>query len=147
MMPKCIKSAVSPKKQVGAVVIAWDSVLQSFRFFSGSNFWFSESFAAEHAEQFAIKKALFARCYPIRIYVSSDTNDEPPQFLCGLCKEFTSSVNCDCKVIVISPNGTIKGRQILSEKFESKNFEKKNEFFRKLCNFTIKSSFERDIHY
>lgn len=135
MISGAVNSAISQKKQVGAVVMAWDFTLKTFRFFSGSNFWFSESYAADHAEQFAVKKVLFARCYPIRIYVSSGTNEGKPVFLCGLCKEFVSSVNCHCKIVVISPNGTIKGRQSLSEKFESKNFEKKNKFFRDLCNF------------
>ena len=135
MMSRAITSAISKKKQVGAIVMGWDSIIQSFRFFSGSNFWFSESYAAEHAEQFAVKKSLFARCYPLRIYVSSSTNDGKPVFLCGLCKEFVSSINSKCEIIVIRPNGTIKGRQILSEKFESKSFEEKNNFFMKLCNF------------
>lgn len=135
MMPRATKSAISQKKKVGAIVMAWDSVLQSFRFFSGSNFWFSESFTADHAEQFAIKKALFARCYPVRIYVSSSTNYGKPQFLCGLYKEFVSSVNADCEIIVIRLDGTIKGRQILSEKFESKNFKMRNKFFIDLCYF------------
>jgi len=137
MMPKTIDSAISEKRKVGAIVMAWDSVLQSFRFFTGSNFWFSESFAADHAEQFAIKKALFARCYPLRVYVSSSTNHGKPQFLCGICKEFVSSINTNCEIVVIRPDGIIKGRQVLSEKFESKDFEKKNQFFRDLCGFTI----------
>jgi len=134
-MHKIIDSAISEKKKVGALVVTWDSKYELFRFFSGANFWFSESFAAEHAEQFALKKALLARCYPIRIYVSSSKNNGKPVFLCGLCKEFVSAINSECEVIVIRPNGTIKGRQIISEKFESKNFEKKNKFFRDLCGF------------
>ena len=47
MLADAVKSGISAKKKVGAVVMAWDGTQKSFRFFSGSNLWFSESFAAE----------------------------------------------------------------------------------------------------
>jgi len=52
-------------------------------------------------------------------------------------KEFVSSINSDCEIIIIDSNGIIKGRQILSAKFESKSFSKKNKFFAELCNYNM----------
>ena len=142
LIPDAVNAAISKKKQVGAVVMAWDNSLRDFRFFSGSNLWFSESYAADHAEQFAVKKALFARCYPLRIYVSSGGTDGDAIFLCGLCKEFVSSINRDCEIIVVDPDGGVKGRQILSEEFKSKNFKNKNDYFKELCDFSNNVEFE-----
>lgn len=125
------------KIQVGCVVEAYDMNSEyggacSYLFY-GCNIHVSDSFGDTHAERMAIDLALKARCFPITIYVTSNSKDENV-LLCGSCRHYISEINENCNVIVFNPDGTIKHASTIKDSYPNhKNVKSKNQRFFELC--------------
>jgi cytidine deaminase len=100
--------------KVGAVAVAEDDEGNTHSF-PTCNFEISKTIR-EHAEKQAIRTAWMMGMRKIKaIYVTSQTLEED-NYLCPECRAYIAKLkNPNIKIIVINPDGTIKGTKLFSE--------------------------------
>lgn len=135
-MCKSEQKKSNAKVKVGCVVEALeyrnDGTVPIFHF-KGCNIHVSDSFGDTHAERMAIDNSLKERCYPVAIFVTSQSNEEKVM-LCGSCRHYISEINENCNIIIFNPDGTIKEVTTVKDVYPfHKSVAAKNKRFFELC--------------
>lgn len=102
-----------------------------YEYFGGCNIEINTS-KVYHAEMIALVDCIMYRFYPIRLFVTSVSKEEDT-YLCGDCRQQLLEINKNCEIIVLNPDGSLKGSKLLWELLpKHKNVDEKNNRYHQL---------------